>query len=150
MSYTVSVIDCQPRVLASARAPFPPPGGLPSTLRGLWDSVYSFLRAHPEIRKTGHNIALYWSPPRSVQAGVEVESAFDGNDVVRCSATPAGRAAMTVHRGSVSRIGDANVAIEQFIRDNGYQHAGPSWEIYGDWQEDESLFETEVYYLISS
>jgi hypothetical protein len=26
--------------------------------------------------------------------------------------------------------------------------AGPRWEIYGDWYEDQSQLETEVYYLL--
>jgi effector-binding domain-containing protein len=55
---------------------------------------------------------------------------------------------MTVHRGPYEGLGSAHQVIWDWCAANGREMAGPRWEIYGDWYEDQSQLETEVYYLL--
>jgi len=58
-------------------------------------------------------------------------SGVDGGDV-RMTQLPAGLAARTMHVGSYRAVAGAYAALEQWIRDNGYQPAGMPWESYLD------------------
>jgi effector-binding domain-containing protein len=49
-----------------------------------------------------------------------------------------------VHRGSYEHLAAAHDAVHRWCADNGHTVAGPRWEIYGDWREDEAELETEV------
>jgi len=85
-----------------------------------------------------------------MEAGVEIGGPFESDDrTILCTTTPAGRAARAVHRGPYNEMSAAHSAVLEFCRQRGYQLAGPSWEMYGDWHEDPSQLETEVYYLLS-
>ena len=55
---------------------------------------------------------------------------------------------MTTHVGDYGRLGEANAAILEWCRANGRKHAGPSWEVYGHWNDDPAKLRTEVYYLL--
>lgn len=43
---------------------------------------------------------------------------------------PAGPAAVTVHRGPYDRLGDAHIALDRWMAENGATAAGPPWEVY--------------------
>jgi effector-binding domain-containing protein len=53
-----------------------------------------------------------------------------------------------VHQGSYGQLGVTHDAIHTSCSQEGLTLAGPRWEIYGDWTEDESALETEVVYLL--
>jgi hypothetical protein len=55
---------------------------------------------------------------------------------------------MTTHYGDYGRLGEANSAIHAWCRANQRPLAGPSWEVYGHWQEEPALLRTDVYYLL--
>ena len=63
--------------------------------------------------------------------------------------TPGGRVARTLHRGPYARIGEANDAIHAWCRENGQRVSGLSWEVYGDWAENEVDLETEIFWQLS-
>jgi len=73
-------------------------------------------------------------------------------DVVR-SATPAGVVASATHYGPYGGLDAVHTALLQWCAVNSYQLAGPSWEIYGHWQQewdaDPSRIRTDVYYLLA-
>ena len=48
------------------------------------------------------------------------------------------------------RLGEANAAIIAWCRANDRLRAGPSWEIYGHWNDDPAMLSTEVYYLLKT
>ena len=100
------------------------------------------------MRKTGHNVMLYKDDAPSVEVGVEVVDSFLSGGAVVSSLLPAGEVAMTVHRGPYDGLSSAHRAIWEWCAANGREVAGPRWEIYGDWHEDPSQLETEVYYLL--
>ena len=84
-----------------------------------------------------------------VEFGVEVSCAFETEDGVVFTHTPAGHVASTVHIGPIDQLGRANAAIEAWCRANHRELAGVSWEIYGDPGHDPAIFEVQVLYLLT-
>lgn len=116
----------------------------------LLDRVYAAVKSG-EVVQSGHNVFLYrdGAPDTvTVEIGVEVASAFEDLGEVRHSTTPAGEVASTVHVGPYSTLGEAHDAIVGWCRERGLDRADVVWEVYGDWHEDESRLETEVYHLL--
>jgi effector-binding domain-containing protein len=119
------------------------------------DLVWEFLRRHEGLRTDGHNCFLYHHPanrndPMDIDFGVQVVQPFANEGEVICTATPAGEIAMTTHVGSYAGLAGAHNAVHAWRAANGRQFAACSWEIYGDWTDDESKLETQVVYLLST
>ena len=118
------------------------------------DLVWEFLRRHEDLRTDGHNCFLYHHPApgesaMTVDFGVQVGRPFQDEGEIICAETPAGEVAMTTHIGSYAGLGAAHKAVNSWRTANGRGLAGFSWEIYGDWTDDEAKLETEVIYLLS-
>jgi len=122
---------------------------VPSIVRGLLDHVYAFLRSQTEVVQTGHNVLLYLDSLPTLVAGVEVSGSFEPTGRVAPAETPRGKAARLLHIGPYSKLPESSASLRRWCHEHGHSLAGPSWEIYGDWNEDESLLETEVFYLLS-
>jgi hypothetical protein len=117
------------------------------------DLVWEFLRLHEGLRTDGHNCFLYHHPARgeemmTVDFGVQVVRPFENAGEVICTETPAGEVAMTTHIGSYGKLASAHQAINSWRAAAGRASA-VSWEIYGDWTNDEAKLETQVFYLLS-
>jgi len=113
--------------------------------------VWSFVRAR-QLR-AGRHVAVYWDGAIRLEVGVEMIDALpDEGDVVQ-SATPAGPAASVVHLGPYNQLGVAHQAIRDWCSVHNRQLAGPSWEIYGHWQDDwnadPSQIRTDVFYQLA-
>ena len=83
-----------------------------------------------------------------VDFGVQVVRPFEGEGEVICTQTPAGEVAMTSHIGSYARLSAAHNAIHSRCAEKGRGLGEYSWEIYGDWNNDETKLETQVVYLL--
>jgi len=117
------------------------------------DLVWEFLRRHEGLRTDGHNCFVYYHPATGqaemvVDFGVQVIRPFEGAGEVICTETPAGEVAMTTHTGSYGKLAAAHDAINSWRAASGRTSAC-SWEIYGDWTDDEAKLETQVVYLLS-
>jgi DNA gyrase inhibitor GyrI len=115
--------------------------------------VWDLLRSRPSLRTDGHNVFVYHDPARPgapllCDFGVEVTSSFERVGEVYATETPAGQAAVAVHRGPYSRMNEAYEAIERWMTANGRESAGHTWEIYGDPTSDPSETETTVVRLL--
>jgi hypothetical protein len=88
---------------------------------------------------------LYKDDRPSVEVGVLAAGPFDGGGFVVSSELPGGRAATAIHRGDHAQLGRTHEAILRFIEEQGFQRAGPRWEIYGHWREDPRELATEIY-----
>jgi len=113
--------------------------------------VWTFVRARK--LSAGRNVALYWDGTIRLDVGVELGGPFEEEgDIVR-SATPAGPAVTVAHFGPYHQLGSAHEAIHQWCSANNRRLAGPSWEIYGHWQDewnaDPSRIRTDIYYLLT-
>jgi effector-binding domain-containing protein len=120
---------------------------LATTIRSLYDELYGHLRAAGV--RTGQNVILYLNTPRNIEVGVEIELPFDDVPGVERSQLPGGRVARAVHVGPYTGLGDTHTAVQRWCQSHGLPMAGPSWEVYRDWNQDESKLETEVFYLLA-
>ena len=152
MLVSVNVQTVHPRKLAAVRREVAP-GTVGSAWGPALGKVWEFIRSQPGLRADGHNIFLYQHPtqpgaPILCGFGVEVTRTFETAGEVYATETPAGEAAVAVHRGSYDRINEAHAAIEIWMATNGKESAGHSWEIYGDPTPDPADTETTVVYLL--
>lgn len=118
------------------------------------DLVWEFLGRHEGLRTDGHNCFLYHHPANreaamDIDFGVQVIRSFADEGEVICTETPAGEVVMTTHIGSYAGLAAAHDAVHSWRAATGRTFAGYSWEIYGDWTDDETKLETEVVYLLS-
>lgn len=84
-----------------------------------------------------------------VDFGVQVIRPFEGEGEIICTATPAGEVAITTHIGSYAKLGAAHNAIQSWRAATGRSFGACSWEIYGDWTNDETKLETQIVYLLT-
>ena len=118
------------------------------------DLVWEFLRCNKGLRTDGHNCFLYQHPAPGeavmvVDFGVQIVQPFKDAGEVICTETPAGEVVMTTHIGSYGKLAAAHEAINSWCRTNSRTLGAYSWEIYGDWSDDEAKLETQVVYLLS-
>jgi effector-binding domain-containing protein len=118
------------------------------------DLVWEFLRRNEGLRTDGHNCFLYHHPAHGetemvVDFGVQVVRPFQDAGEVIYTETPAGEVAMTTHIGSYAKLAAAHGAINSWREATGHIFGACSWEIYGDWTDDEAKLETQVVYLLS-
>ncbi len=118
----------------------------PSQWKPILDQMYACLHRHGDTRQ-GCNIMLYKDDIPQVEVGVElIAPCVLDSPVIR--SVPAGEVAMPVHRGPYQDLRSAHDIGTRWRAANGRRLAGPRWEIYGDWHEDPTELETEVYYLL--
>jgi effector-binding domain-containing protein len=122
----------------------------PKAWKPMLDAVWSFLRGDaPEgLSKQGHNIMLYKDDVPNVEVGVQVNSSFDPVGHVVPSILPGGLVSTATHTGPITNIGDTHAAVCEWSKGNGYQLAGPRWEIYGDPDPSTGDVEVEVFWLL--
>jgi len=118
------------------------------------DVVWEFLRRHEGLRTDGHNCFVYHHPAPGetamvVDFGVQVIRPFQDAGEVVCTETPAGQVVMTTHIGSYGKLAAAHEAINSWRVETDNAFGACSWEIYGDWTDDEAKLETQVVYLLS-
>lgn len=146
MAPSVELQNVHPRKLAAVRRDVAP-GAVGSAWKPALDKVWEFLRSQPGLRTDGHNIFLYHHPTQC-DFGVEVTRTFETAGEVYATETPAGEAAVAVHRGPYNRLNEAHDAIRKWMAANGRESGGHSWEIYGDPTPDPADTETTVVYLL--
>jgi effector-binding domain-containing protein len=122
---------------------------LSGTIVRLLDEVYAAVRAGAVVQ-AGQNVVLYLDGALTIEAGIEVAGPFEPSGRVVPSQLPGGRVARAVHVGPYHRMAETHEPLTAWCRENGHALAGPSWEVYGDWVEDESKLETEIRYLLRS
>jgi effector-binding domain-containing protein len=149
----VSVQNVSSKMLAAVRRQVRI-GAVGSAWKPALDKVWAFLGKNPGLRQDGHNVFLYHHPadrqsPMDVDFGVEVIRPFERAGEVFLAETPAGRVASAVHVGSYSGLRQAHDAIHAWAAASSIKFAGKSWEIYGDWNADETKLETRVEYLLA-
>lgn len=114
-------------------------------------TVWSVVRAQ-QVPGAGRHVAVYLDDQINLEVGVELDAPFAGFGEVVGSATPPGPVATTTHYGPYGGLHKAHEAILLWCQKNGYSLAGPSWEIYGHWQDawnsDPAKISTEIFYLL--
>jgi hypothetical protein len=113
--------------------------------------VWEAVRAQQAKGGASHRALLGCQhPPRGRRRAVR---AFTPQGDVVLSATPAGVVASATYFGPYGGLGAAHEAVRRWCEDHQRGLAGPSWEIYGHWQDDwnanPSRIRTDVYYLLA-
>jgi effector-binding domain-containing protein len=149
MHYQIELTDSKPLTTAVIRSRVPA-NELSKFVPAACGEVWSFIRS-AGLPRPGRHLALYLND-ESVEVGAEVSEPFAGNERIHCSKLPTGRVATTVHFGPYQRLSDAHEAIREWCDRHGHRCSGPSWEIYGHWEEswntDSSKIRTDVFYLL--
>lgn len=151
MSYEVRLEQRTSRPLAVVRRLASQPQlaqVVPAACGLVWNSVRAAQRTD-----AGRHVAVYLDGQINLEVGVELEAPFTAAGEVVPSATPAGLVATTTHFGPYGQLALAHEAVQKWCHANGHSLAGPSWEIYGHWQDswnrDPSQICTEVCYLVT-
>src|SRR5262245_25318427 len=140
------VVSVSPVLLALTQQEVPR-GQIPVHIRAMFDIVYAWIREAP-VRQAGHNYVLYdQCTPHSlrVRVGFPVSARFADTDRVKCVELASGRAAHAVHVGPYADLHRTYAALEARCSERGLALAGESWEVYGDWNDDPSRLETELF-----
>lgn len=114
------------------------------------NQVYAAARAGA-VSLDGQNVFIYRdATPEylSAQFCVGATASFTAVGAVEPLHTPSGLAAMTTHYGDYRALPDANAAIHAWCRAHDRSRAGPSWEVYGHWNDDPAKLRTDVYCLL--
>lgn len=119
---------------------------------GLWPdllaAVWAALRTSDAV-KPGRNVMLFRDDVPHVEVGVEVDAPFADFAGIVSSELPAGRAALTVHRGPYSDLASAHRPVVEWCAHQALERAGPRWEIYGHMREGGADQAVEVYHLLA-
>lgn len=151
--YIVSQRIAAPRTIAAVRARVPI-GAVSGMFKRYLDQVYAAARAGA-VRLDGQNVFVYLGAPDQlteldVAFGVGVTAPFVAVGAVEPTPLPVGEVATTAHYGSYAKLGAAHEAIAEWCSIHGRRRAGPIWEVYGHWTEDETRLRTDVFYLLES
>lgn len=65
-----------------------------------------------------------------VEAQKTVRGTYPDTEHVKFKTVPAVTFASAIHKGGYDTIGEANAAVAAWVRDNGYDYAGPAFNIY--------------------
>ncbi len=145
----IAIVTAKPRPIAVVRV---------TTVISKWpsqfmrelDKVYYAVKAG-RVRQSGHNVMVYRPRPDGqvdIECGIETDARFETAGEVVYSETPSGSAVTIAHIGPYQRLGESHNAVVQWSRANGQQLTGICWEIYGDWNEDESQLRTDIFHLM--
>ena len=149
MSYEIRILQLAPTPTAVVRRRARP-GELSEVVPNACGLVWRVLRAR-SVPGAGRHIALYLDSEINLEIGVELDTAapfVSDGEVVR-SVIPGGTVATVVHVGPYHRLHEAHEAISRWCEDHRCALAGPSWEIYGHWHDDQEP-RTDVFYLLEN
>jgi effector-binding domain-containing protein len=152
MDSSVKIEHLEPRLLAAVRRTAAP-REIPVVFKPALDLVWAFLGKHKDLRTDGHNVFLYHHVDRPeagmpIDFGVEVTRRFEPQGDVRCVETPAGKAAVLVHRGEYRELPGVHATLHAWCAANKRAIGAYSIEVYGDWSADPRKLETTIQYLL--
>jgi effector-binding domain-containing protein len=128
-------------------------GQVPRRIRGLFDVVYSWLKT-AEVRQTGHNYAVYDKGSTQdlllVRVGFPVSGRFADTERVQCVELGGGDAAHATHVGPYGELHRTYAALTEWCARAAVPLSGQSWEVYGDWHDDPSKLETDIYFRLGA
>ena len=151
MPYDVEVKELSARHVATVRLTISP-DRMAATFAEVLPEVMAHLQKQ-QAQASGPSFGIFYSYGEEV----DLEAGFPVSLPVRSEGRVTGRTldpgmfAVTWHEGSYRAIGEAHRAIEQWMKDNGRETAGPPWEVYWEGPEpgrSPSEFRTEVGYPI--
>lgn len=86
-----------------------------------------------------------------VEGGMPVAASVAESGDIKASEVPNGRMATASHFGPYDTISDTHKVLYQWLAEQGYQQAGPVWEVYvtdPGAEPDSSKWQTDIYYPV--
>ena len=124
---------------------------IPSRIPPMFDIVYAWLR-DSGAKQAGHNYVVYdrfGADGMRMRVGFPVSKAFDDTAQVKCLRLTGGRAAHTTVVGPYTGISAAHMELNAWCAQHKHALAGMSWEVYGDWVDDQSKLVTDIYFRLA-
>ena len=121
--------NAQSTLSIRARTPI---DGLPQLLGESYGKIAGYLAELGE-QPTGAPFAAYYNidmQDLDVEIGFPVSNALAGEDNIQASEVPGGNLAFAIHIGPYGEIGSAYEALTQFVKEQGYESTGISFEFY--------------------
>ena len=151
--YVISLATAGPRMIAAVHARVQVTS-IPATFRLYLDQVYAAARSG-SIQVDGQNVFVYRDAadqPGAVDVafGVGVTAPFTAVGNVEPTPLPVGPVATTTHWGNYGGLRAAHRAVVEWCRAHGHRMAGPHWEVYGHWTDDEAQLRTDVFFLLDT
>jgi effector-binding domain-containing protein len=150
MPYQCDIVAVQPVLLAVTDAQTKQTE-IPSRIPPMFDIAYAWLRASG-LEQAGHNYVVYDQFGRDgmrMRVGFPVSKAFADTALVKCLQLAGGRTAHTSVVGPYSGISAAHMDLNAWCAQHKHALAGLSWEVYGDWVEDQSKLVTDIYFKLT-
>ena len=150
MNDRFGTVDVAPVILGAAEAQTKQ-SEIPARIPGMFDVVYAWLPSSG-VTQAGQNYVVYdrFSPDgMRMRVGFPVSRRFASAEQVQCIELSGGRAAHTTHVGAYSGIPAATMALNAWCAQQSLSLAGVAWEVYGDWNADESQLVTDIYFRLT-
>ncbi len=148
MEYRVEIKQVEPQTIAVVRRR----ASLQELSRVIPEAcgvVWNVIKAN-QVQGAGRHVAVYLDCQMNLEVGAEVGPSFPGYGEVVASQTPGGTVIAVAHFGPYNKLGEAHNAIHKYCSEHGLTLAGPSWEIYGHWNDDPAQLRTDVFYLLQT
>ena len=116
-------------------------------ITGLFDIVYTWLPSDSN-KQIGNNYVLYDQFSQDgmrLRVGFPVAERFQDTPQVKCLQFEGGRAVQTQHIGAYKSLIITHQKIHDWCAEQSLEESGLSWEVYGDWHNDETILKTDVY-----
>lgn len=120
----------------------------PAVWGDLLNEVWRCLRAGG-VNSGCPNVMLYLDNVPNIEVGVELTQPCHLSGRVVSSSLPAGRTAVTIHRGSYAGLASAHEAVLDWCAVHGENPTGTRWELYGPHRDDPAEVWVEVSWLLS-
>lgn len=131
MKYSISerALSPQPVLVARRRVKR---AEIAKALGGLLGAVFVHAqRAGAAIVGQPFTRYLEWGPAMfSIESGLPIATAVEGEGDVLAETLPGGRAAVTTHVGPYDKLFDAHAAVQLWIEESAHRVAGAPWEVY--------------------
>ena len=153
MAYEIEIREAGPQPVLSIRVTTTL-AEISSVLGGLYQEVFGYAGSIG-VAPSGPPFARYHSVEAGeadLDAGVPVSQPVEGKGRVVAGELTGGRVAVTWHIGPYDTIAGAYDALQAWMKEQGVEPAGPSWEVY--WTDpnevqDPSQWKTEVIWPIT-
>lgn len=145
------VVSLSPVLLALTQEELPR-AQIPVRIRSMFDVVYTWLKTSG-VRQAGHNYAVYDKGSTQnllVRVGFPVGGPFADTERVKCVELAGGEAAHATHVGAYGEMHRTYAILTEWCSRASMPLSGQSWEVYGDWHDDPSKLETDLYFRLGA
>ena len=123
---------------------------IPTLIPQLLDRAWAQIRG-TNVEGAGQNDVIYRNGGSQLTAVVQVpDDTPEPPAPLVLAGIPAGRAVHVRHVGPYSKIPESVRRMFAWCAENGHTVVEPTWEVYGDWVEDESKLVTDIYGAVTN